>query len=257
VIALEQLNVRKGPNRERREQDGDGVRSLQPQQRLGTMVAGAVAAFVAWALLARRSVTLPLALIVAVSTLLAYGGRLTAVLTGAHARLFYLGLIFPVLWSFGFDAAGLNEDGPARSRKVLMATGLAAAGFALLGLKISTGAVAPDSAKGAESGSMLVVLNGANYTVFAGPGGTVTIQFAGSIRLTPNGNGTYLIEDQGNTGLNTSVGEGPIAGSAGRTVLIGTFNPATLGVTTIELISQTGILSEPQLAAMCPTLRGD
>ena len=100
-------------------------------------------------------------------------------------------------------------------------------------------------------------LNGANYTVFAGPGGTVTIQFAGSIRLTPNGDGTYLIEDQGNTGLSTSAGEGPIAGSAGRTVLIGRFNPATLGITTIELISQTGILPETQLAAMCPTLRGD
>jgi hypothetical protein len=106
-------------------------------------------------------------------------------------------------------------------------------------------------------GSMLVVLNGANYTVFAGPGGTVTVQYAGSIKLTPNGDGTYLIEDQGNTGLNTSEGEGPIAGSAGRTVLIGRFNPATLGITTIELISQTGILPETQLAAMCPTLRGD
>jgi hypothetical protein len=106
-------------------------------------------------------------------------------------------------------------------------------------------------------GSMLVVLNGANYTVFAGPGGTVTVQYAGSIKLTPNGDGTYLIEDQGNTGLNTSDGEGPIAGSAGRTVLIGTFNPATLGITTIELISQTGILPETQLAAMCPTLRGE
>lgn len=106
-------------------------------------------------------------------------------------------------------------------------------------------------------GSMLVVLNGANSTVFAGPGGTVTIQFAGSIKLTPNGDGTYLIEDQGNTGLNTSDGEGPIAGSAGRTVLIGTFNPATLGITTIQLISQTGILPETELAAMCPTLRGD
>ncbi len=106
-------------------------------------------------------------------------------------------------------------------------------------------------------GSMLVVLNGANYTVFAGPGGSVTIQYAGSIRLTPNGDGTYLIEDQGNTGLNTSDGAGPIAGSAGRTVLIGKFNPATLGITTIELISQTGILPETQLAAMCPTLRGD
>lgn len=106
-------------------------------------------------------------------------------------------------------------------------------------------------------GSMLVVLNGANYTVFAGPGGTVTIRYAGSIKLTPNGDGTYLIEDQGNTGLNTSGGEGPIAGSAGRTVLIGTFNAATLGITTIELISQTGILPETQLAAMCPTLRGD
>jgi hypothetical protein len=105
-------------------------------------------------------------------------------------------------------------------------------------------------------GSMLVVLNGINYTAFVGPGGTVTIQFAGSIKLTPNGDGTYLIEDQGNTGLNTSDGEGPIAGSAGRTVLIGTFNPATLGITTIELISQTGILPEAQLAAMCPTLRG-
>jgi hypothetical protein len=105
-------------------------------------------------------------------------------------------------------------------------------------------------------GSMLVVLNGANYTVFMGPGGSVTIQYAGSIRLTPNGDGTYLIEDQGNTGLNTS-GEGPIAGSAGRTVLIGTFNAATLGITTIELISQTGILPETQLAAMCPTLRGE
>jgi len=106
-------------------------------------------------------------------------------------------------------------------------------------------------------GSMLVVLNGANYTAFAGPGGTVTIQFAGSIKLTPNGDGTYLIEDQGNTGLNTSDGEGPIAGSAGRTVLIGRFNPAALGITTIELISQTGILPETQLAAMCPALRGD
>ena len=106
-------------------------------------------------------------------------------------------------------------------------------------------------------GSMLVVLNGANYTAFAGPGGTVTVQFAGSIKLTPNGDGTYLIEDQGNTGLNTSAGEGPIAGSAGRTVLIGTFNPTTLGITTIELISQTGTLPETQLAAMCPTLRGD
>src|SRR5215204_4455897 len=106
-------------------------------------------------------------------------------------------------------------------------------------------------------GSMLVVLNGANYTVFAGPGGSVTIQYAGSIKLTPNADGTYLIEDQGNTGLNTSDGEGPIAGSAGRTVLIGRFNAATLGITTIELISQTGILPETQLAAMCPTLRGD
>jgi hypothetical protein len=106
-------------------------------------------------------------------------------------------------------------------------------------------------------GSMLVVLNGANYTVFAGPGGTVTIQYAGSIKLTPNGDGTYLIEDQGNTGLNTSAGDGPIAGSAGRTVLIGRFNPATLAITTIELISQTGILPQTQLAAMCPTLRGD
>jgi hypothetical protein len=106
-------------------------------------------------------------------------------------------------------------------------------------------------------GSMLVVLNGANYTVFTGPGGTVTVHFAGAMKLTPNGDGTYLIEDQGNTGLNTSNGEGPIAGSAGRTVLIGTFDPATLGVTTIELISQTGILPETQLAAMCPTLRGD
>jgi hypothetical protein len=106
-------------------------------------------------------------------------------------------------------------------------------------------------------GSMLVVLNGANYTVFAGPGGTATIQYAGSIRLTPNGDGTYLIEDQGNTGLNTSEGEGAIAGSAGRTLLIGTFNPATLGITTVELISQTGILPQTQLAAMCPTLRGD
>jgi hypothetical protein len=105
-------------------------------------------------------------------------------------------------------------------------------------------------------GSMLAVLNGANYTVFVGPGGSVTIQYAGSIRLTPNGDGTYLIEDQGNTGLNTS-GEGPIAGTAGRTVLIGTFNAATLGITTIELISQTGILPETQLAAMCPTLRGE
>jgi hypothetical protein len=66
-----------------------------------------------------------------------------------------------------------------------------------------------------------------------------------------------LIEDQGNTGLNTSDGEGPIAGSAGRTVLIGSFNPTTLGITTIELISHTGILPETQLAAMCPTLRGD
>jgi len=101
------------------------------------------------------------------------------------------------------------------------------------------------------------VLNGANYTVFAGPGGSVTIQYAGSIKLTPNADGTYLIEDQGNTGLNTSDGEGPIAGSAGRTVLIGRFNAATLGITTIELISQTGILPETQLAAMCPTLRGD
>jgi hypothetical protein len=106
-------------------------------------------------------------------------------------------------------------------------------------------------------GSMLVVLNGANTAAFAGPGGTVTIQYAGSIKLTPNGDGTYLIEDQGNTGLNTSDGEGPIAGSAGRTVLIGSFNPATLGITTIQLISQTGILPETQLAAMCPTLRGD
>jgi hypothetical protein len=106
-------------------------------------------------------------------------------------------------------------------------------------------------------GSMLVVLNGANHTVFEGPGGTVTIQYAGSIKLAPNGDGTYLIEDQGNTGLNTSDGEGPIAGSAGRTVLIGTFNPATLGITPIELISQTGILSETQLAAMCTTLRDD
>jgi hypothetical protein len=39
--------------------------------------------------------------------------------------------------------------------------------------------------------------------------------------------------------------------------LIGRFNPATLGITTIELISQAGILPETQLAAMCPTLRGD
>src|SRR5829696_2031761 len=106
-------------------------------------------------------------------------------------------------------------------------------------------------------GTMLVVLNGANYTVFAGPGGTVTVHYAGSIKVTPNGDGTYLIEDQGNTGLNTSDGEGPIAGSAGRTVLIGRFNPAALGITTIELISQTGILPETQLAAMCPALRGD
>jgi hypothetical protein len=106
-------------------------------------------------------------------------------------------------------------------------------------------------------GSMLVVLNGANHTIFAGPGGTVTIQYAGSIKLTPNGDGTYLIEDQGNTGLNTVAGEGPIAGHAGRTVLIGRFNPATLGITTIQLISQTGILPETQLAAMCQTLRGD
>ena len=105
-------------------------------------------------------------------------------------------------------------------------------------------------------GSMLVVLNGANYTAFVGPGGTVTIQFAGSIRLTPNGDGTFLIEDHGNTGLNEVPGEGPIAGSAGRTVLIGTFNPATLGITPVELISQTGLLPETQLAAMCPTLRG-
>ena len=106
-------------------------------------------------------------------------------------------------------------------------------------------------------GSMLVVLNGANYTAFTGPGGTLTVHFAGAMKLTPNGDGTYLIEDQGNTGLNTSNGEGPIAGSAGRTVSIGTFDPATLGVTTIELISQTGILPDTQLAAMCPTLRGD
>jgi hypothetical protein len=105
--------------------------------------------------------------------------------------------------------------------------------------------------------SMLVVLNGANYTVFRGAGGSVTVRYGGSIRLTPNGDGTYLIEDQGNTGFNASEGEGPIAGSAGRTVLIGRFNPATLGITTIELISQTGILPETQLAAMCPTLRGD
>ena len=106
-------------------------------------------------------------------------------------------------------------------------------------------------------GTMLVVLNGANYTVFAGPGGTATVQYAGSIKLTPNGDGTYLIEDQGNTGLNTSGGEGPIAGSAGRTVVIGTFNPATLAFVTIELISRTGVLPETELAAMCPTLRGD
>jgi hypothetical protein len=105
-------------------------------------------------------------------------------------------------------------------------------------------------------GSTLVVLNGANYTVFAGPGGTVTVQFAGSIDLTPNGDGTYLIEDRGNTGLSTSIGDGAIAGSAGRTVLIGRFNPTTLGITTIELISQTGTLPQTQLAAMCPTLRG-
>jgi hypothetical protein len=39
--------------------------------------------------------------------------------------------------------------------------------------------------------------------------------------------------------------------------LVGTFNAATLGITTIELISQTGILPETQLAAMCPTLRGE
>ena len=106
-------------------------------------------------------------------------------------------------------------------------------------------------------GSLLVVLNGANYTAFVGPGGTVTIRFAGSIRLTPNGDGTYLIEDQGNSGLNEVPGDGPIAGSAGRTVLIGTFDPATLGITPIQLISQTGLLPETQLAAMCPTLRGD
>src|SRR5919198_750125 len=99
-------------------------------------------------------------------------------------------------------------------------------------------------------GSLLVVLNGANYTAFVGPGGTVTIRFA------PNGDGTYLIEDQGNSGLNEVPGEGPIAGSAGRTVLIGTFNPATLGITPLQLISQTGLLPETQLAAMCPTLRG-
>lgn len=107
-----------------------------------------------------------------------------------------------------------------------------------------------------SDGSMLVVLNGQNYTVFSGPGGSVTIQYAGSIRLTPNGDGTYLIEDQGNTGLNTVPEEGLIAGTAGRAVLIGTFNPATLGLTTIQLISQTGVLPETQLAAMCPTLRG-
>jgi hypothetical protein len=105
-------------------------------------------------------------------------------------------------------------------------------------------------------GSMLVVLNGANYTVFTGAGGSVTVRYAGSIRLTPNGDGTYLIEDQGNTGLNTSAGEGPISGSAGRTVLVGRFNPAMLGITTTDLISQTGIVSETDLAAMCPTLRG-
>jgi hypothetical protein len=104
--------------------------------------------------------------------------------------------------------------------------------------------------------SMLVVLNGANYTVFTGAGGSVTVRYGGSIRLTPNGDGTYLIEDEGNTGLNTSVGEGPISGSAGRTVMVGRFNPATLGITTIELISQTGIVTETDLAAMCPTLRG-
>jgi hypothetical protein len=107
-----------------------------------------------------------------------------------------------------------------------------------------------------EDGSMLVVLNGANFTVFTGAGGSVTVRYAGSIRLTPNGDGTYLIEDQGNTGLNTSIGEGLISGSAGRSVLVGTFSPATLGITTIEVISQTGVVSETDLAAMCPTLRG-
>jgi hypothetical protein len=125
---------------------------------LDTIVTGVVAALLVWSLVARRVVALPLALIVAVSTLLAYGGRLTAALTGSHARLFYLGLIFPVIWSFGFDAAGLNERGPGRSRKVLTATGLAAGGLALLGLKISTGAVAPGHARGAESANILFVI---------------------------------------------------------------------------------------------------
>jgi hypothetical protein len=104
--------------------------------------------------------------------------------------------------------------------------------------------------------SMLVVLNGANYTVFTGAGGSVAVRYAGAISLTPNGDGTYLIEDEGNTGLNASVGDGPIAGAAGRTVLVGRFIPATLGITTIELISQTGIVPETDLTAMCPTLRG-
>jgi hypothetical protein len=37
------------------------------------------------------------------------------------------------------------------------------------------------------------------------PAGASPVQLAGSIRLTPNGDGTYLIEDQGNTGAPVAV----------------------------------------------------
>jgi hypothetical protein len=125
---------------------------------LDTVMTCAVAAVLALSVLTRRRITLPLALILAVSTLLAYGGWLMAAVTGSHARLFYIGLIFPVVWSFAFDAEGLNKPGPARGRKVLAATGLAAAGFSLLGVKVSMGEVAPGTSGQAEFGHALFVV---------------------------------------------------------------------------------------------------
>ncbi len=97
---------------------------------------------VAWQAGLQRAASPPILLaVLLVSTVVAYGG----LLAGAFAVVvFWLGLAFPVVAQFAFDAERLNESGPGREARVLGAVGMAALATAFSLPMLAIGFVGPD-----------------------------------------------------------------------------------------------------------------
>jgi hypothetical protein len=105
---------------------------------------------------ARRRTVAPASVLVIllISTVAAYWD---IIIPSETREVFYALLVFPVLYTFLFDADVLNEPGPSRSGRVLAALGATVLVLTVTALRVANGAVRPGGYDYSDLGAILLL----------------------------------------------------------------------------------------------------